>query len=53
MLFGRMQETVYAQSRKVCPRTLELIRIPAKDFELHSDHYLWEVVQTIEILKVA
>ena len=31
----------------------ELIRIPAKDFELHSDHYLWEVVQTIEILKVA
>lgn len=31
----------------------ELIRIPAKDFELHSDHYLWEVVQIIEILKVA
>lgn len=31
----------------------ELIRIPAKDFELHSDHYLWEVVQTIEVLKVA
>jgi very-short-patch-repair endonuclease len=31
----------------------ELIRIPAKDFELHSDHYLWEVVQTIEILKIA
>jgi len=31
----------------------EIIRIPAKDFTNHSDHYIWEVIQTIETLKVA
>ena len=31
----------------------ELIRIPAKDFVLHSEHYLWEVIQCIETLKIA
>lgn len=31
----------------------ELIRIPASDFTNNSDHYIWEVIQTIETLKVA
>jgi very-short-patch-repair endonuclease len=31
----------------------ELIRIPASDFTHNPDHYIWEVIQTIEILKVA
>lgn len=31
----------------------ELIRIPASDFTNNSEHYLWEVIQTIETLKVA
>ena len=31
----------------------ELIRIPALDFTNNSDHYIWEVIQTIETLKVA
>ena len=31
----------------------ELIRIPACDFTKNTDHYIWEVIQTIETLKVA
>lgn len=31
----------------------ELIRIPASDFTHNPDHYIWEVIQTIETLKVA
>ena len=31
----------------------ELIRIPASDFTHNTDHYIWEVIQTIETLKVA
>lgn len=31
----------------------EVIHIPAKDFTQHSEHYVWEVVQTIETLKIA
>ena len=31
----------------------EVIHIPAKDFTQHSEHYIWEVIQTIETLKIA
>jgi very-short-patch-repair endonuclease/transposase-like protein len=31
----------------------EVIHIPAKDFTQHSEHYVWEVIQTIETLKIA
>ena len=31
----------------------EVIHIPAKDFTQHSEHYVWEVIQAIETLKVA
>ena len=49
-----------AQKRDRCKNYLlgvkkgwELIRIPASDFTNNSDHYIWEVIQTIETLKVA
>lgn len=31
----------------------EVIHIPAKSFTKSPEHYLWEVIQTIEVLKVA
>ena len=31
----------------------EVIHIPAKDFTQNSEHYVWEVIQTIETLKIA
>lgn len=31
----------------------EVIHIPAKDFTQHSEHYVWEVIQTVETLKIA
>jgi very-short-patch-repair endonuclease len=49
-----------AQKRDRCKNYLlgvkkgwELIRIPASDFTKNTDHYIWEVIQTIETLKVA
>ena len=31
----------------------EVIHIPAKDFTQNTEHYVWEVIQTIETLKIA
>ena len=31
----------------------EVIHIPAKDFTQHPEHYVWEVIQAIETLKIA
>ena len=31
----------------------EVIHVPAKDFVKNSEHYIWEVIQTIETLKIA